>query len=306
MTTQQRTLANTYDKLFWTWKGYKIQYTVVGTGKPLVLIHGFGASIGHWRNNIFPLAAAGYRVFAIDLLGFGNSEKPPLDYSLELWQEQLKDFWTEHIQEPAVFVGNSIGALLSLIVVTEHPEIAAGAVLINGAGGLNHRPEELNFPLSLVMKGFTTLVSSPVVGPFLFNRIRQKSRIRNTLRQVYRNPDAIADELVEMIYAAANDVGAQQVFASVLTAPPGPTPAQLLPKVECPLLILWGEEDPWTPIAGAKIYQQLSEQRQDVEFTTIPDAGHCPHDERPELVNSLIATWLKQWEATEANPGVSS
>jgi pimeloyl-ACP methyl ester carboxylesterase len=138
----------------------------MGTGKPLVLIHGFGASIGHWRKNIPVLAAAGYRVFAIDLLGFGGSDKPALSYTLELWQQQLKDFWDAHITEPTVFIGNSIGALLSLMVVTEYPEIAAGGVLINCAGGLNHRPDELNLPLRLVMGGFTKLVSSKITGPF--------------------------------------------------------------------------------------------------------------------------------------------
>jgi pimeloyl-ACP methyl ester carboxylesterase len=129
VTTQQLVSANSLEKLIWTWRDRKIQYTVQGTGRPLILIHGFGASIGHWRQNIPALAAGGYRVFALDLLGFGGSAKPALDYTLELWEELLTDFWTELVQEPAVFVGNSIGALLSLMVVANHPEISAGAVL---------------------------------------------------------------------------------------------------------------------------------------------------------------------------------
>ena len=185
MITQPLIQNNSLEKHVWTWQGHSIQYSVQGTGQPLVLIHGFGASIGHWRKNIPVLADAGYRVFAIDLLGFGGSDKPALDYSLELWQQQIKDFWNAHIQEPTVFIGNSIGALLSLMVVTQDPDIARGGVLINCAGGLNHRPDELKFPLRLVMGSFTKLVSSKTFGPFLFNRIRQKHRIRNTLRQVY-------------------------------------------------------------------------------------------------------------------------
>nr|WP_275994370.1 alpha/beta fold hydrolase [Argonema antarcticum] len=280
------------EKLTWIWKGHKIQYTVMGTGRPLVLIHGFGASIGHWRQNIPVLAAGGYRVFALDLLGFGGSDKPPLDYSLDLWAELLKDFCSSHIDEPAVFVGNSIGALLSLMVVADYPEISAGAVLINCAGGLNHRPDELNLPLRLVMGGFTKLVSSKVFGLFIFNRIRQKHRIRRTLQQVYFNREAIADELVDLLYEPSCDPGAQQVFASILTAPPGPSPSELLPKVKHPLLVLWGEKDPWTPITGAKIYQELSENGQAIEFVSIPNTGHCPHDERPDIVNKLILDWL--------------
>lgn len=281
------------EKLDWQWQGHRVKYSVMGDGKPLVLIHGFGASIGHWRKNIPILAASGYKVFAIDLLGFGGSDKPPLDYSLELWQELLKDFWTAKIQEPTVFIGNSIGALLSLMVVTNYPEISSGAVLLNCAGGLNHRPDELNLPLRLVMGAFTKLVSSEVLGKFLFDRIRQKHRIKNTLRQVYGNRDAISDELVDIIYTPSCDPGAQKVFASILTAPPGAKPEELLPQLHRPLLVLWGEADPWTPIAGASIYQQFSATK-DIQFQSIPDTGHCPHDERPEVVNSLILNWLEK------------
>lgn len=297
--TQQLTKTNLFEKLTWTWQGHQIQYTVAGQGRPLVLIHGFGASIGHWRKNIPALAESGYQVFAVDLLGFGGSDKPALDYCLELWQELLRDFWQDHIQQPTVFIGNSIGALLSLMMVAEHPEISAGAVLLNCAGGLNHRPDELNLPLRLIMGTFTKLVSSPQLGPLIFNQVRQKHRIRNTLRQVYRNPEAITDELVELLYNPSCDLGAQQVFASILTAPPGPSPRELLPKVQCPLLVLWGDKDPWTPIKGAEMYRELSdrpatEATPPLQFVSIPDTGHCPHDERPDVVNPLIVDWLDQ------------
>lgn len=294
MTTEQLTPTKNLQNLNWNWQGHKIAYTVMGEGKPLLLIHGFGISLGHWRKNIPVLAEAGYQVFAIDLLGFGGSDKPDQDYTVELWQQQIKDFWTAKIQAPTYFVGNSIGGLLSLMVITEFPEIAAGGIVINCAGGLNHRPDELNLPLRLVMGGFTKLVSFPLTGKFLFNRIRQKSRIRNTLSQVYCDPSAITDELVDIIYNPAWDDGAQQVFASVLSAPPGPKPSQLLAKLVHPLLVLWGEDDPWVPISGATIYQKLTETNERVEFHAIPKAGHCPHDEKPEVVNQLILDWLKK------------
>lgn len=286
--------TSTFEKLSWTWLGHQIHYTVMGTGTPLVLIHGFGASIGHWRKNIPVLASGGYQVFALDLLGFGGSDKPPLDYTLELWQQLLYDFWDAHIQTPTVFVGNSIGALLSLMMVADYPEIAAGGVLINCAGGLNHRPHELNPPLRLVMGAFNKLVRSKLVGPVVFNRIRQKARIRSTLLQVYRNPEAVTDELVDLLYTPSCDAGAQQVFASILTAPPGPTPSELLPKVKHPMLVIWGADDPWTPVSGGRIFQELSETGQLIQFVSIPNTGHCPHDERPDVVNALILKWLAE------------
>ncbi|MBW4695776.1 MAG: alpha/beta fold hydrolase [Lyngbya sp. HA4199-MV5] len=292
MVTQQLTLTP-LEKFTWDWRGYSIQYTVAGAGKPLLLVHGFGASLGHWRQNIPALAEGGYRVFAIDLLGFGGSAKPSLDYSLELWQDLLQDFWKAHIQQPTVFVGNSIGGLLCLMLLANHPETAAGGVLLNCAGGMNHRPDELNPPLRLIMAAFNALVRSPRLGGFVFNQIRQKHRIRRTLSQVYRNREAISDELVDMLYAPSCDEGAQKVFASVLTAPPGPSPAELLPRVSQPLMVLWGAADPWTPIAGASIYQEFAKTHP-LTFVSIPDTGHCPHDDRPEVVNPLILKWLQE------------
>ena len=289
------TSLNTSDRLQeldWYWQGRKIRYTVAGAGQPLLLIHGFGASVGHWRKNIPVLAAAGYQVFALDLLGFGASEKAPVDYTLELWQSQIKDFWSEHINRPTVFVGNSIGALLSLMLVTNYPEMSAGGVLINCAGGLNHRPGDLNPILGMVMGVFTKLVSSPTTGRLIFNNIRRKSQIRRTLYQVYRDRNAVTDELVEMLYQPSCDPGAQQVFASVLTADPGQTPDELLVNLQKPLLVIWGEKDPWTPVAGAKIYQDLADNNPDVEFKIIPNAGHCPHDENSDAVNAEILQWL--------------
>ena len=256
------------------------------------MIHGFGASIGHWRKNIPVLAAAGYRVFALDLLGFGASDKADLDYTLELWESQVKDFWSEHINEPTIFIGNSIGALISLMLVTNHPEIAAGGVLINCAGGLNHRPGDLNPVLGTVMGAFTKLISSPVTGKIIFNNIRRKSQIRRTLYQVYSDRNAVTDELVEMLYQPSCDLGAQKVFASVLSAPAGKSPDELLTNLKHPLLVVWGEKDPWTPVTGAKVYQDLADFNPDVQFQIIPQAGHCPHDENPEAVNAKIIDWL--------------
>ena len=295
--TAQLTAPTNLETLTWDWQGHRIGHTIQGQGQPLVLIHGFGASIGHWRNNIPALAAAGYQVHAIDLLGFGASDKPPLTYTLELWEALLQDYWREHINRPAVFVGNSIGGLMTLMMLAHSPEMAQAGVLLNCAGGLNHRPEELNLPLRVVMGTFSKVVNSNLLGPLVFNEVRRKFRIRGSLQQVYGNREAITDELVEILYRPSCDPGAQKVFASILAAPPGPRPEELLPQIQQPLLVLWGEDDPWTPIKGADIYRELSaadeERSPAVTFHAIANTGHCPHDERPEVVNPLILDWLQ-------------
>lgn len=282
-------------RLIWQWRGFDICYTVLGEGQPLLLIHGFGATHAHWRKNIPVLAAQGYRVYAIDLLGFGASEKPALNYSLELWQEIIRDFWQDLIQQPMVVVGNSIGALLSLMVLAQYPDITVGGILLNVAGGLNHRSDELNWPLRTVMGFFTGVVQNPALGPFLFNQVRQKKRIRNTLKQVYGNPEAVTEELVEIIYEPTCDPKAQKVFASILGAPPGPRVSELLPRIQQPLLVLWGEADPWTPIQGSRIFQEWAGglQTPTLQVVPIPETGHCPHDERPDVVNPLMIKWLE-------------
>ncbi|MEL6854912.1 MAG: alpha/beta fold hydrolase [Cyanobacteria bacterium J06607_13] len=285
----------TGEKLTWDWRGYDIKYVAYGEGPPIVLLHGFGAAIGHWRKNIPELAAAGHRVYALDILGFGDSDKPDLDYSLEFWVKLIHDFWQAHVKAPAVFVGNSIGALMALMTLVTYPKTASGGVLLNCAGSLNHRPEDLPGALRFVMGAFTKLVSSQLTGPVLFDQVRTRGRIRGSLKQVYGNRKAITPELIDILHEPASQPGAQKVFASILTAPPGPRPSDLLPKVTQPLLVLWGEEDPWTPIKAADIYQDLAaDPDKSVTFHAIPKTGHCPHDERPEIVNRLITDWLAE------------
>ncbi len=294
MMTSEIASSNPLETYYWHWQGHRIKYTVEGQGEPILLIHGFGASLGHWRKNIPYLAQENYRIYALDLLGFGGSDKPQLDYTVELWRDLIKDFWREHINKPTVFVGNSIGGLLTLMILAQYPTISKGGVLINCAGGLNHRPHELNFLLRFIMGSFTKLVNSPVIGKMIFNTIRQKQRIRRTLYQVYCDRSAVTDELVDILYQPSCDPGAQQVFASVLTAPPGPHPQQLLPQIQQPLLVLWGTDDPWTPITGSKMYQERAEKAHKTTFYPIDKAGHCPHDEKPHKVNELLLNWLNK------------
>jgi len=280
----------------WMWREYRIQYSVKGTGQPMVLIHGFGASIGHWRKNITELAAAGYQVWTLDLLGFGQSDMPVIDYTLEIWQDLFKDFWEEHIQQPAVWVGNSIGGLLVLMMLADYPHMGTSGVLLNSAGSLNIRREEAILPLRMVMGPMRMMMRSKILGPLFFNQVRGKRAIRNSLGQIYGNKEAVTDELVEMLHNPSCHEGACHVFMSVLTGPPGPRPTELLPRIKQPLLVLWGESDPWAALRTAKVYQDLSadpDAQPQVTFEVIANTGHCPHDERPEIINPMIVNWLK-------------
>jgi pimeloyl-ACP methyl ester carboxylesterase len=129
----------------------------------------------------------------------------------------------------------------------------------------------------------------PLPSFLLFQYVRQRWVIRRTLESVYLDKSAITDELVEDIYRPSCDTGAAKVFASVFKSPRGEKIDVLLNQLTCPLLLLWGEGDPWMNARerGAQFrqhYPQLMEH--------YLQAGHCPHDEVPDQVNALLREWV--------------
>lgn len=86
------------------------QYTAAGhEGPAILLVHGFGAFLDHYRDNISSIADDGHRVWAITLIGFGKSEKPNIMYTELMWAELLRDFIVDVVGESVHLVGNSIG-----------------------------------------------------------------------------------------------------------------------------------------------------------------------------------------------------
>ena len=276
---------------YWQWQGHQIFYVKAGQKKsnhpPLLLVHGFGASTDHWRQNIAQLQEH-FEVWAIDLLGFGRSQKPNLQYSGNLWREQLHDFITEMIGEPVVLAGNSLGGYASLCMAALKRELVKGLILLNSAGPFSD--SQTSQP-SLGSKIRRALFRQPWLIYFIFQYTRRKSIIRKTLEQVYLDKTAVTEQLIADIYRPSCDPGAFKVFASVFTSPSGEKVDVLLEQLQCPLLMLWGEGDPWIQVRekGAKFRQYYPDL---TEYYL--NAGHCPHDEIPEQVNSLIQDWVRE------------
>ncbi|HAX78200.1 MAG TPA: alpha/beta hydrolase [Cyanobacteria bacterium UBA11372] len=279
---------------YWQWQEQPIYYVKAGKRQsqrpPLLLIHGFGASTDHWRKNILGLSPD-FEVWAIDLLGFGRSAKPNWQYSGNLWRDQLYDFVTEVIGQPAVLAGNSLGGYAGLCLAAQRPSSAAGLVLVNSAGPFTEiKPQPQPDPFrKLWGDAVLSILRQPWANYLLFQYIRQPWVIRQTLEKVYLDKSAVTEQLVEEIYRPSCDPGAMQVFASVFSTPQGEKVDALLGKLACPLLMLWGEGDPWmnSRERGAKFrqfYPELTEHY-------LP-AGHCPHDEVPDKVNTLLAEWV--------------
>jgi pimeloyl-ACP methyl ester carboxylesterase len=280
---------------YWNWRGQSIHYVCQGdrhsSRPPLLLIHGFGASTDHWKKNIAELQAD-FQVWAIDLLGFGRSAKPDWEYSGTLWRDQLQAFIQEVIGAPAVLAGNSLGGYAALCVAADSPESVAGLVLLNSAGPFRTTPSTAIAPSpiqKMIGKFVRSLLLQPLPSFLLFQYTRRKSVIRKTLNKVYLDQSAVTDELVEDIYRPSCDAGAAKVFNSIFKSPRGEMVDDLLGRMSCPLLLLWGEGDPWMNVRerGAKFrasYQQVTEH--------YLQAGHCPHDEIPGQVNQFIREWM--------------
>ena len=279
---------------YWQWRGNSIYYVCAGEHQyqkpPLLLVHGFGASTDHWRKNIAQLQKQ-FQVWAIDLLGFGRSAKPNLEYSGNLWREQLHDFINEVISQPTILAGNSLGGYASLTVAAEYPQSTLGLILLNSAGPFTDteaHSTQKSQP-NLIGKLIRSILLQPWASFLLFQYLRRPSVIRKTLNKVYLDRSAVTEQLVEDIYRPSCDRGAAAVFNSVFKTPQGEKVDVLLSQMQCPLLLLWGENDPWINARErsnkfSQYYAQLTEY--------YLKAGHCPHDEIPEQVNTLITNWV--------------
>ncbi|MBF2097580.1 MAG: alpha/beta fold hydrolase [Gloeomargaritaceae cyanobacterium C42_A2020_066] len=272
----------------WTWRGWQVYYVTAGrSGPPVVLVHGFGASTDHWRKNIRDLSQD-HRVWAIDMLGFGRSQKPALTYTGELWRDQLYDFVRQVVGEPVFVAGNSLGGYAVLCFGVDCPDWVQGVMLLNCAGPVGEdavKPQGLGGFQRQIMQ----LPGIVDVGSWLlFAYMRNRTVIRRILHRVYKDHTAVTDQLVEDIYRPAWDKGAQGVFASVFKSPPGRRLDQLFQDLHRPLYLMWGTADPWMSVARAERCHVYCPQ---AEVAWL-DAGHCPHDERPDLVNPLMRAWM--------------
>ncbi|MGF1497675.1 MAG: alpha/beta fold hydrolase [Elainellaceae cyanobacterium] len=287
----------------WQWHGLPIAYQAQGTAGPaVILVHGFGASWGHWRKTI-PALAATCRVYALDLLGFGGSAKPapgdPLPYTFETWSQQLADFCREVVGTPAILVGNSIGCIAAMQAAVDHPDWFRGVVAINCSLRMLHDRRRAELPW--YRRGGAPVLQSLLgvrwVGHGFFRLIARRNTVRSILKQAYVRPEAVTDELVDLLLTPAKDTGAADVFLAFTRYSQGPLPEDLLAVLPCPALLLWGEADPWEPIQQGR---QLASFPCVEAFIPIPRAGHCPQDEAPEAVNPILAEWIGAKAATDS------
>ena len=296
----------------WKWNGHSINWTVAGTpgtGPAVLLIHGFGASVYHWRYVIPALAKAGYQVFAMDCLGFGWSDKALVDYGdYSVWTHQIAEFTRQVIyandgsaDRSVVLVGNSLGGYNSLATAASYPDLVKGVVLLNSAGRFD-KPGGETAPaadaaaaaadgawLRRMMDQAGSVFRRGIIRAS-FIVAKQPARIRQVLGQVYVSPQNLDDDLVQSILLPAQDPNAAEVFCRVITAKGTPVNVlldRLVPE-KMPVFLLWGTRDPWCVPTRADQIQTYYPQATRTDI----DSGHCPHDDTPELVVPELVKWM--------------
>ena len=278
----------------------------------MVLIHGFGASGNHWRHNL-PVLGDHTRTYALDLIGFGASSQPQallsgeqpasdqansntaLAYSFDLWGTQVADFCKSVVEGPVLLVGNSIGGVVALRAAQLLEHQCKGVVLIDCAQRLMDDKQLATQPawMAWIRPLLKTLVSQRWLSTALFRNAARPRVIRSVLRQAYPSGSNVDDELVELLYKPTQRPGAAEAFRGFINLFDDHLAPDLLQNMQQPVDLIWGEKDPWEPIAEAQEWAQQFSCINSLE--TLSEAGHCPHDENPEAVNSLLVKTLKRY-----------
>jgi pimeloyl-ACP methyl ester carboxylesterase len=272
------------DKNFWGWSSpygsFEIHYVEKGSGtKHLLLLHGFRGHSYTWRHLMTPLAKAGYHVWAIDLIGYGLSDKPDnVPYNVDFFVQQVKDFMDAHEIQQAHFVGSSMGGGLALSVALADPQRIHSLTLLNALG----------YPIPLPLYLSVARYFSQIWAPFLSPTV-----VRTVLKQTVFNEKLISDEQVEA-YAlpyrfpgglAATLLTLQQFDNSILR-----DMEKHYINLHYPLLVIWGDHDTLIPVSH---YKKFLQDFPTAQSLLIKNCGHIPQEEEPEQVLTAMLDFLR-------------
>uniref|UniRef100_A0A7N0UQX1 AB hydrolase-1 domain-containing protein n=1 Tax=Kalanchoe fedtschenkoi TaxID=63787 RepID=A0A7N0UQX1_KALFE len=300
---------------------------------PILFLPGFGVGSFHYEKQLKDLGRD-HRVWALDFLGqgmslpvedpaprlrkkddgsqvedsvwgFGNASEPwatELVYSVDLWQDQVRYFVEEVIGEPVYIAGNSLGGFVALYFAACNPHLVKGVTLLNATPFWGFLPNPARYPtLAKLFPWAGTFPLPPLVKKLLvtvWQKISDPGSIAEILRQVYADHTTKVDKVFSRIIETTQHPAAAASFASIMFAPQGKVSfSEAL--IRCrdnnvPICLMYGKEDPWvTPIWGRQIKRKLP----DAPYYEISPAGHCPHDEVPEVINYLLRGWIKNLES---------
>jgi pimeloyl-ACP methyl ester carboxylesterase len=254
--------------------GGTIAVEVTGTGPLVVCVPGMADLRSTYRHLVPELVASGHRVAAVDLRGHGDSSTAFTAFDDQANAADLIAI-IEHLNEPAVVVGNSMGAAIGVLAAAERPDLVRGLVLIG--------PFVRNGKVNPVMAGLMRLLTLPAF-------------VAATWGTYYPSLNAGAkpadfEQHASAIVAAIKKPGHRRAVSRTMRTSHDPAEAAL-PSVSTDVLVVMGERDPdfADPAAEAAwIAEQL-----DGDVLMVPDAGHYPHSQRPEVVGPAIKAFLRE------------
>ena len=255
-----------------------------GQGDPLVLLHGFGASTYSWRK-VMPALARGHRVVAIDLNGFGYTERPraAAAYTREGQAAMVLGVLAALGIDRAHLAGHSYGGGLSLFLASRHPERLRSLILVDSSAPTY--PEDRRSRLASLRPLASLFVRSVALRP---------SMVRRGLEHSFHDDSLVTPELVEAYLDRLLIQGSDDAFYGLTVPRTAPGPPVELEKLQLPTLVVWGAEDELISVASGRRSAALIPGS---EFVVIGDCGHLPMEEKPAELLAAMLPFLEKHRA---------
>jgi pimeloyl-ACP methyl ester carboxylesterase len=265
--------------------GVRVHYQEAGErGAPaVVLIHGFCASTLVWADVLVPISEMGYRVVALDLVGFGYSGKPGnWDYTIEAQARVVAGLMDELGIESASLVGSSYGGAVASVCALDHAERVRKLVLVCAVSNDEVKRQTL-----------LRLAAAPLMGDVLSPLVLDSPRLmRWRMRRVYSaaNGHLIEDGRMTTQHRPLRAAATQRAVLQTLRRWRAGRVEEEAHRIRHPTLLVWGEEDRDVPLRnGERLHALLPHSR----LVVFRDCGHLPQEERPEEFAGLVAGFCK-------------
>jgi pimeloyl-ACP methyl ester carboxylesterase len=265
--------------------GHTIFYTVKGEGKPLLLIHGYGAGIWVWEKQIEALSQF-YRVYALDLIGHGFSDRPKIPYTPETYIHFFRNFMDGVGIEKATLVGNSMGGGIAWAMAILFPERVNHLILIDCVP-----PDVLGQVKNESFRILAAIKDIPFL-PYLVMAARNKNSIRQILLECISDIRLITPEVVNRQYQLSKIKGTTwALYSTFKHAKEALKLKDQFSLIRKPTLFIWGERDLVFPLQlGEDLHQSIKGSK----FLRIEKSGHIPMWETSVEVNQAILEFLRE------------
>ena len=278
------------------WTEGTIHYTARGRGEPMLLLHDLrpGSSAYEYRAVFAPLAER-YRVFAPDLLGYGQSGRPATRYTPQLYVALIEDLLRQVLgatDQPAHIVAAGRSAPYVVLAAAARPQLFRSLTLIEPTG-LTEDADERN---ALMPQFARALLRTPLLGESAYNLIVSRWGLRLALRRrlasASEEAEPLSDDVIDQQYAVAHQPGARFAPADALARGHGAEArevAEAFAALDAPTLLVWGQRDPTRPASEARA---LRRTHPDTQLRIFP-TGAMPHIEAPDAFTREVFAWLR-------------